>query len=154
MNQVYEPTEIHDQDPLAVPAVSEFKKPVQVMKFGNIRAVIWRRQARTGPFFTATLGRLYKDKTRDVWKTSSSFALDELATLVRAATHVRELIADLAEQEQPVTGGRAGAGDRGTAGDDDGPSPPSGLDPGGGVDDLDVPIVTAIEPEARPPDGR
>ena len=153
MNQAYEPTEIHDQDPMAMPATSDFKKPVQMMKFGNIRAVIWRRQTRSGPVFTATLGRLYKDRARDAWKTSNSFALDELPTLIRAANHVRDVIADLAEQEQPVTGGRAGTRHRGM-GDDDGPSPPSGPEPGGGVDDLDVPIVTAIEPEARPPDGR
>lgn len=153
MNDTNERRGCPDEGALAIPAGNDFKRPVQVMKFGNVRAVIWRRHTRTGPMFTATLGRLYKDKERDIWKTSSSFALDELATLVRAANHVRGVIEDLAEQEVPVTGGRAGIGDRG-GGDDVGPSPPPGPEPGAGVDDLGVPIVMAIDAEARPPDGR
>ena len=130
-------------------AINAFKKPVQTLRIDDIRATIWRRQTRAGPIFTATLGRLYQ--VRDIYKTSNSYAYDELATLIRAATHVRDILADLATQEgldaiTGVGGTRTGHGDEGE------PSPAAAT--ADGADDLDVPIVTAIDANARPTDGR
>lgn len=153
MNQTTETNIVDDLDSPVISGASEFKKPVQILKFDkNIRVVIWRRQTRGGPLLTAEVSRLYRDKVRDVVKRSNSFALGELGTLIRAAKHAQEVMADLAEQDGSVTAQYRDAPDRGMG--DDGASPSSGCDPGGGVDDHDVPIVTAIDAHARPPDGR
>lgn len=135
----------------AVEPIHAFRKPVQTVRVDNVRATIWRRQTRAGPMLTATIGREYEDKERSLVKVSSSYAYDELATLIRLAEHVRTLMADLATREglDAIAGAgsfRTGEGDEGE------PSPAAARADDAG--DLDVPIVTAIGADARPSDGR
>ena len=131
--------------------IHAFRKPVQTLRIDNICATIWRRQTRAGPMFTVTLGRLYQDKERNLVKTSSSYAFDELATLIRAANHVREVMADFATREGLDAITSAGIVNTGP-GDERGTSPATAQADDAG--DIDVPIVTAIDAEARLPDGR
>ena len=51
-------------------------RPVHEIRFGRIRAAIWRNDTEAGTFYNLTISRLYKDG--DEWKDSTSFGRDDL----------------------------------------------------------------------------
>jgi len=57
-------------------------KPVHEVRYGNIKAVIWRNDTQNGPMHNVTVSRLYKDG--DEWKESSGFGRDDLLALAKA----------------------------------------------------------------------
>jgi len=68
------------------------RKPAHEIRRGAIKAAIWRNEGENGPFFSFTLGRLYK--AGDQWKTTSSFRVQDLpkisTTLVLVADWIRD----------------------------------------------------------------
>lgn len=62
-------------------------KPVQTVRYGNIKAAIWRNMVDQGnesrPMYNVTFARSYKDG--DEWKDASSFGLDDLLTVSKIA---------------------------------------------------------------------
>jgi hypothetical protein len=57
-------------------------KPVHEIRYGSIKAVIWRNQTANGAMHNVTVSRLYKDG--DQWKESSGFGQDDLLVLAKA----------------------------------------------------------------------
>lgn len=57
-------------------------KPVYEVRYGIIKAVIWRNDTQNGPMHNVTVSRLYKDG--DEWKESSGFGRDDLLVLAKA----------------------------------------------------------------------
>jgi hypothetical protein len=49
-------------------------KPAAEVRFGNIRAAIWRNEAESGPWYNVTIERSYRDGSD--YKSSSSFGRD------------------------------------------------------------------------------
>ena len=49
-------------------------KPATAFRASNVNAAIWENTGETGPFFSVTFSRPYKD-AQDNWKTSSSYGL-------------------------------------------------------------------------------
>ena len=49
-------------------------QPVKEIRFGRIKAVIWKNPGSNGngPTFDTTLARLYKDPESDAWKETQS----------------------------------------------------------------------------------
>jgi hypothetical protein len=63
-------------------------RPVQTIRYGSIRAAIWRNMVDNGnasrPLYCVTFSRSYKDAD-DAWKESASFGTDDLLLLAKAA---------------------------------------------------------------------
>ena len=85
-------------------------KPVHTVRYGNVRAAVWRNVVDLGdnsrPMYGVTLTRSYKDGND--WKDASSFGLDDLLVLAKAANDAHTWIAgqrthDAAEQQSPRT---------------------------------------------------
>ena len=56
-------------------------RPVHEIRFGRIRAAIWRNDTEAGTFYNLTISRLYKDG--DEWKDSTSFGRDDLPLVAK-----------------------------------------------------------------------
>lgn len=57
-------------------------KPVHEIRFGHVKAVVWKNQTANGHMFNVTVARIYKEG--DEWKESSSFGTDDLLVLGKA----------------------------------------------------------------------
>lgn len=55
------------------------KQPVHEVRFGLIKASVWRNQTRAGERHNVTVARLYRNG--DVWKESTHFGRDDLPIL-------------------------------------------------------------------------
>ncbi len=55
-------------------------QPVKEIRFGRIKAVIWKNPGSNGngPMFNTTLARLYKDPEADAWKETQSLGREDL----------------------------------------------------------------------------
>ena len=58
-------------------------KPAAEVRFGNIRAAIWRNEGESGPWYNVTVERSYRDGTD--YKSSTSFGRDDLLILAKVA---------------------------------------------------------------------
>lgn len=57
------------------------KPPVNVIRFGLIKACIWKNQTGSGDRYTITVVRLYKNG--DIWKESTRFGRDDLLLVAK-----------------------------------------------------------------------
>ena len=57
--------------------------PATAFSSGNVNAAIWENTGETGPFFSVTFSRPYKDAQGN-WKTSSSYGLNTLILCPRS----------------------------------------------------------------------
>jgi hypothetical protein len=58
-------------------------RPAHEIRFGAVRAAIWRNESQNGVWYSVTLSRLYKDGEQ--WRDSSSFGRDDLLLVAKAA---------------------------------------------------------------------
>jgi len=77
--------------------------PVHAVRYGAIKATIWKNQTSNGPMYNVTLTRSYKDG--DQWKDSSSFGYDDLLVVGKALndchTWIHAAIAGKAQTGNP-----------------------------------------------------
>ena len=64
-------------------ATQTAKRPVNEIRLGRIKAVIWENETREGIRHNVSLTRIYKDG--NAWKESSSFGRDDLPLLAKVA---------------------------------------------------------------------
>jgi hypothetical protein len=57
-------------------------RPINEVRYGSIKVVIWRNQTANGHMYNVTVARLYKDG--DDWRESHSFGQDDLLVLAKA----------------------------------------------------------------------
>ena len=57
------------------------KQPVYEVRFGLIKASVWRNQTRSGERHNVTVARVYRNG--DVWKESTHFGRDDLPNLAK-----------------------------------------------------------------------
>ncbi len=76
-------------------------RPVHVVRFGSIKAVVWRNETSAGPICNVTVARSYKDG--DQWKESGTFGYDDLLPLAKCLDLVHSWIHDArtTETQQP-----------------------------------------------------
>ncbi len=75
----------------------EKQKPIHEIKFGAVRANIWRNESeKKKPFYSVSIGRLYK--SGDDWKTSSSFGEKDFPLLKLAIEHAEAWL-----EENPIS---------------------------------------------------
>ena len=71
-------------------------RPVHTIRYGAVRAVIWRNVAdndkASRPMYNVTFSRSYKDGNE--WKNNTSFGVDDLLELAKAANESHTWIWD------------------------------------------------------------
>ncbi|MGD1277480.1 MAG: hypothetical protein ABR964_09670 [Tepidisphaeraceae bacterium] len=71
-------------------------RPVHTVRYGAIRAAIWRNLVDSGnasrPMYSVTFSRSYKDGQNN-WKDSTSFGVDDLLLVAKAADEAHTWIA-------------------------------------------------------------
>ena len=65
-------------------------KPIHIVRFGMIKASIWRNQTKCGERHTISIVRLYRNG--DVWKESTRFGRDDLQLVAKVADQVHTWI--------------------------------------------------------------
>lgn len=58
-------------------------QPAYEVRYGYIKATIWRNHTKAGDRFSVALARLYRDG--DVWRESGRFGRDDLPLVAKAA---------------------------------------------------------------------
>lgn len=77
-------------------------RPVHEVRYGSVKAVIWKNKTSNGHMMNVTVARIYKDGNE--WKESSSFGADELPTLAKALNDAHTWIqSQKAEQRAAAT---------------------------------------------------
>lgn len=86
-------------------------KPVDQVRFGTVRAAIWRNVNEDGRvFYGVTVDRGYRDGKGD-WQSSQSFGRDDLLVLAKVcdAAHTRICELQAEDREKAATGNANGA---------------------------------------------
>lgn len=73
------PTESSDTSPSG-----NGNKPAHSVRYRNLKAAIWRNDSQSGPFFSVTFSRSYRDD-QDAWHDASSFNANDLPMLAKLA---------------------------------------------------------------------
>ena len=73
------------------------KAPINVIRFGLIKACIWKNHTSVGDRYSVTVVRLYKNG--EVWKESTRFGRDDLLLVAKACDHAHTWITQHAGSE-------------------------------------------------------
>ena len=79
------------------------EKPVNEVRFGAIKAAIWKNDTTGGVRYNVTLSRIYKDKEDDQWKSTDSFGRDDLLVLAKVADQAHSWIHSLGQEKEEPT---------------------------------------------------
>lgn len=60
------------------------QKPITELRYGKVRAAIWRNETKAGIFHSVTFSRLYKTE-QGKWADSNSFNRQDLLVLAKLA---------------------------------------------------------------------
>jgi hypothetical protein len=77
------------------------EKPVNEVRFGAIKAAIWKNDTTGGVRYNVTFSRIYKDKDDDQWKSTDSFGRDDLLVLGKVADAAHTWIHQQAQEREP-----------------------------------------------------
>ena len=75
------------------------KGPAHVIRFGLIKACIWKNHTTAGDRYTITVVRLFKNG--DVWKESTRFGRDDLPLVAKACDQAHTWVFEEAQQAAP-----------------------------------------------------
>lgn len=65
-------------------------RPVHVVRYGRIKAAVWKNETKNGAMYTVTIRRVYKDG--DEWRESESFGKEDLLLVEKAAAKAFEYL--------------------------------------------------------------
>ena len=65
--------------------------PATAFRSGNVNVAVWENTGETGPFFSITFSRPYKDAQGN-WKNSSSYGLNDLDSLSTLAELAKDWV--------------------------------------------------------------
>ena len=85
------------------------KPPATVIRFGLIKACVWKNRTNSGDRYTITIVRLYKNG--DVWKESTRFGRDDLLLVAKACDQAHSWIYQQAVGEMPTGNAASQIGD-------------------------------------------
>src|SRR6202789_1766382 len=75
-------------------------KPVEEVRIGSVKAAIWKNETEGGPRFNVTFQRIYRDEEKG-WRSTDTFAPDDLLVLPKVADHAHGRIVALSQQQRP-----------------------------------------------------
>jgi len=77
-------------------------RPVEEVRFGNIKSAIWRNESQNGPWFNVTLQRIYRNEDGE-WTSTASFGRDDLLLLAKVANATHSRVLELLAGERAGT---------------------------------------------------
>jgi hypothetical protein len=84
---------------------AEKRRPVFEVRYGRLRASVWRQESDKGPWFNVTLSRGYQDES-GAWQNSTSFGARDLLELGKLCSEVHSWIhRELAKERAHPDGG-------------------------------------------------
>ena len=72
-------------------------KEASALRFGSIKAAVWRNDTETGVRYNVTFSRLYKEG--DQWKSTESFGRDDLLLLGKVANDAHSWICQRSQEQ-------------------------------------------------------
>jgi hypothetical protein len=75
----------------------EKQKPVHEVRFGAIKAAVWKNETDNGVRYNTTFSRIYKDG--DEWASTDSFGRDDLLVVAKVADHAHSWIHAQAQEK-------------------------------------------------------
>jgi hypothetical protein len=75
----------------------EKQKPVHEVRFGAIKAAVWKNETDNGVRYNTTFSRIYKDG--DEWASTDSFGRDDLLVVAKVADHAHSWIHSQAQEK-------------------------------------------------------
>ena len=78
-------------------------KPVQEVRFGSVKAAVWKNRNTNGVRYNTTFSRIYKDKEDNQWKSTDSFGHLDLLLLAKVADHTHTWIAQQTQEKGDET---------------------------------------------------
>jgi hypothetical protein len=79
------------------------QRPVHEIRYGALKATIWRHESDKGPWFNVVLTRSYKDKAGQ-WQTADSFGLRHLLEVAKLCDIAHTWIHRELAKEKPQNG--------------------------------------------------
>lgn len=88
-----------------IPELMPKDKPVHEVRYGAIKAAVWKNDTEKGVRYNTTFSRLYRDD--DEWKQTESFGRDDLLLVAKVADQAHSWIhAQTHGQEEREENGR------------------------------------------------
>ncbi len=79
--------------------MAKTKPPIQEVRIGRIKGLVWENETRNGARCSVTIVRLYKEG--DEWRETTSFDRDDLPLVMKVADKCHDFIYEhLAESRQ------------------------------------------------------
>ncbi len=89
------------------------QRPAQTIRFGRLKATIWRQESDKGPWYSVVLTRTYRDQAGN-WQSSGSFGRDDLLLLAKLVDQAHTWICrELAKNWATDGSGQADEGEEG-----------------------------------------
>ena len=98
--------EQNDQGGQSSGAGSAGNKPVETLRYRNLKAAIWKNQGQSQPFYSVTFTRSYRDQ-QEQWHDVTSFNSGDLPMLAKLANDCHSFITRQ-ERKSPVGGSSQG----------------------------------------------
>ena len=67
------------------------QRPAQTIRYGRLKAAIWRQESDKGSWYSVTFARAYRDQDGS-WQSSGSFGRDDLLVLAKIADQAHSWI--------------------------------------------------------------
>jgi len=67
------------------------QRPAQTIRYGRLKAAIWRQESDKGSWYSVTFARAYRDQDGN-WQSSGSFGRDDLLVLAKIADQAHSWI--------------------------------------------------------------
>src|SRR6516165_12063184 len=67
------------------------QRPAQTIRYGRVKAAIWRQESDKGPWYSVAFARTYRDQSGN-WQSSGSFGRDDLLLLAKLADQAHSWI--------------------------------------------------------------
>lgn len=83
--------------------MNERNKPVTEVRYGAVKAAVWRNETEAGPRYSVSFSRLYRDGEQ--WKNADSFGRDDLLLLAKVADTVHTWIYEQGREVPAAAGG-------------------------------------------------
>ena len=81
------------------------QRPAQTIRYGRLKAAIWRQESDKGSWYSVTFARAYRDQDGN-WQSSGSFGRDDLLVLAKLADQAHSWIHRQMAQDAASAGNR------------------------------------------------
>ena len=79
------------------------QRPAQTIRYGRLKATVWRQESDKGPWYSVAFARTYRDQAGN-WQSSGSFGRDDLLVVAKLADQAHSWVHRQMAQDVASTG--------------------------------------------------